>query len=167
MDAGWSPDGKRIVFGRVPFLPGTTDKIAIMIFDLGTKQVTTIPGSETLYAPRWSPDGSHLAALSADSKKVMLFDFKTQKWMNWVNSTGSTGSPSWSKDGMYVYYDDLSPQGTTYRRVKIGQTHSELVADLKDVVLFTPMSTVTPDGSGLFTRDLGTDEIYSLDVDLP
>jgi hypothetical protein len=30
--------------------------------------------------PRWSPDGRYLAAMPADSDKLLLFDFTTRKW---------------------------------------------------------------------------------------
>src|SRR4051812_22496615 len=33
-----------------------------------------------LFSPHWSPDGRYIAAQSSDSQKLMLFDFKTQKW---------------------------------------------------------------------------------------
>jgi hypothetical protein len=52
--------------------------------------------------------------------------------------------------------------------VELGQRRSELVVDLKDLSQFdVGWSGLLPDGSGLFVRDLSTDEIYALDVDLP
>jgi Tol biopolymer transport system component len=167
-DVGWSPDGKQLVFGRIPFLPGTTDTIAIKIFDLATKRVSTVPGSENLFAPRWSPDGQHLVAVSADSKKLLLFDFKTEKWTDWVSSPDFLGEPSWSKDGAYVYYLNRSGDGGTYRRIRVGANKPELVVDFGNLHLFgDSMIGLTPDGSVLFTRDVSADEIYSLEVELP
>jgi Tol biopolymer transport system component len=164
-DVGWSPDGKQLVFGRAPFLPGTTDTIAIKIFDLATKTVSTVPGSENLFAPRWSPDGQHLVAVSADIKKLLLYDFKTEKWTDWVSSPDSLGVPSWSKDGAYVYY--VSGEVGTYRRIRVGANKPELVVDFGNLHLADFMIGLTPDGSALFTRDVSADEIYSLEVELP
>jgi hypothetical protein len=81
------------------------------------------------------------------------------------------GAVGWSRDGNYVYYDTLSDR-STFRRVRIGQTRSEVVVDLKDIRRFSltfvgAWSGVAPDGSSLFVRDLSTDEIYSLDLELP
>ena len=106
----------------------------------------------------------------------MLFDFKTGKWSDWINEPEAIGFPTWSRDGNYVYYDTISTDHPTFRRVKVGQTRSELVLDLKDLRrygagagagLVGAWSGLAPDGSALFVRDLSTDEIYSLDLELP
>ena len=65
---------------------GSSEKVALQVLDLNSKQVSTFPGSENLYSPRLSPDGKHLAALSSDNKKLLIFDFQTQKWTDWVVS---------------------------------------------------------------------------------
>ena len=170
-DPTWSPDGKRISFGRIPFHAGGTEKIAIEILDLSSKQISTIPGSENLYSPRWSPDGLHLAALSADSKKLLLYDFKTQKWADWITEPGAIGFPSWSRDGRYVHYDNTSTKEAAFLRVQVGQTRSEFLIDLKDMHRYGrygwAWSGLAPDDSALLVRDVSTDEIYSLDVELP
>ncbi len=61
-DPTWSPDGKKLAFGRTQ-ITGSSEPLAIYIVDLATHQVSTIPGSENLFSPRWSPDGQYLAAL--------------------------------------------------------------------------------------------------------
>jgi eukaryotic-like serine/threonine-protein kinase len=165
-DAIWSLDGKRIIFGRTPFIPGSSERVAIQIFDLDSKQVSTFPGSENLYGPRLSPDGKHLAALSSDSKKLLIFDFKTQKWTGWINEPEGIFFHAWSRDGNYDYYN--VGKNTAYRRVKVGQTRSELVVDSKGLRRWAlPWSGLTPDGSALFVRDVSSDEIYSLELELP
>jgi Tol biopolymer transport system component len=170
-DATWSPDGKKLAFGRTQ-QTGSSEPLGIQIVDLATRQLSPIPGSENLFSPRWSPDGQYLAALTADSAKLLLFSFKTQKWSDWVNEPGAIGYPNWSRDGSYLYYDNTFTDRPTFRRIKIGQTRSELLADLKDLHRYgSPVagawSGVAPDGSALFARDLGTSEIYALDLDLP
>jgi Tol biopolymer transport system component len=136
------------------------------LLDLNSRQISTIPGSENLYSPRWSPDGQHLAALSADSKKLLLYDFKTQKWTDWINEPGAIGFPTWSRDGRYVYYDNTSTENPDFRRVKVGQTRSEFLIDLKDIRRWA-WTGLAPDDSALLVRDVSTDEIYSLDLELP
>jgi len=168
LDPAWSPDGKTLAFGEYPVTPSA----GLHLADLPTRQVSTIPGSEQMFSPRWSPDGQYLAALTQDSTKLMLFSFKTQKWSEWINEPGAIGYPNWSQDGRYLYYDTQYSEHSTFRRVKVGQTHSELVVDLKGLhrYLSPPAfgwSGIAPDGSSLFARDLSTDEIYALDLELP
>ena len=171
VDPSWSPDGKKLALGRTEET-GQTEPLLIQIVDLATRQASTIPGSENLYSPRWSPDGQYLAALSQDSTKLLLFNFKTQKWSDWITEPGGFGFPNWSSDGHYLYYDIAFSDDPTFQRIQVGQTRSELLADLKALTRFKsraagPWSNVAPDGSALFVRDLSTDEIYALDLELP
>src|SRR6266851_2643349 len=167
-DAHWFPDGKRMIFGRAPYIPGSSERVALQVLDLNSKQVSTFPGSETLYSPRLSPDGKHLAALSSDNRKLLIFDFQTQKWTDWVSEPDAAISfPSWSRDGQYVYYNSIA-KDPGYRRIKVGQTQSELFVDLKDLHRFgAGWSGLTPGGAALCVRDVSADEIYSLEVELP
>lgn len=166
IDAHWMPDGKHIVFGRTPFLPGSSDSVDIRVLDVGSKQVSIFPGSQNLYAPRCCPDGQRMAALSADNKKLVIFDFKTQKWSDWVAGIGIISTPIWSRDGKYVYFDNQLGEHPGYRRVKVGETHSEFLVDLQNLHR-SWWSGITPDNSPIFSRDISTDEIYALDVELP
>jgi len=170
LDATWSPEGKKIAFGRNG--ASGSEGQTISILDLVTHRVSTVPGSQNLFSPRWSPDGRYLAALNLDSTKLLLFDFKTQKWSDWITEPGVVGYVNWSQDGSYLYYDSSFTDHPTFRRVKVGQTRSELLVDLKRLPRYLAppaygWSGVAPDGSALFTRDLSTDEIYALDLELP
>jgi len=78
IDSNWSADGNNIMFGYL----WNTEQRSIRVVNLKTHQVTTIPGSEGLFSPRWSPNGRYIAALSSDFTQVMIFDFATQKWTN-------------------------------------------------------------------------------------
>ena len=87
-DAHWFPDGKRMIFGRTPSIPGSSEKVALQVLDLSSKQVSVFPGSENLYGPRLSPDGKRLAAVTSDNKKLLIFDSQSQKWTDWVSEPG-------------------------------------------------------------------------------
>ena len=167
-DPSWSSDGKKLAFGRF----GESETGGIHLVDLATRQVSDIPGSQKLFSGRWSPDGQYMAALTTDSTKLALFNFKSQTWSDWVTEPGAFGFPNWSVDSQYLYYDIAFTENATFRRVKVGQNHSELLADLKGLLRYSSppafqWSGIAPDGSALFARDLSTDEVYALDLELP
>jgi eukaryotic-like serine/threonine-protein kinase len=165
-DPEWSPDGKHMVYGRRG-MGGPT----IQVLEPNSKQSSTIPGSQGLFSPRWFPDGRHLTALSNDSRRILLFDFETRKWSDWISVHGTLRYPNWSSDGKYLYFATSATDSPAYYRVKFGQSHPELLLDLKDIKQFSGdlgvWSAITPDGSPLFVRDMSTDEIYALELDLP
>jgi len=74
------------------------------VLDLKSHQISTLPGSRGLFAARWSPDGRYIVALTADSLRVVLFDFQTQKWSQLAKIR--TAFLNWSKtDSMFTSYD--------------------------------------------------------------
>ena len=155
-DPVWSPDGKQIAFGGVSNVGPT----AIHILDVKTRQITTLPDSDSLFSPRWSPDGRYLVALPSDSSGIELFDFKTKKWKVLVK--GIIGYISWSRDSRFVYYDTPT-QGVV--RVAVPGGNIEQVASLKGVRLtgvYGSWSGLTPDDSPLILKDAGSQEIVSM-----
>ena len=167
-DPTWSPDGNSLCFGRVPFEEfGASGQVAIQILNLRDSQISTLPGSEGLFSPRWSPDGRYLAAMPSDSSKLMLFDFTTKKWLELAK--GNFGFPNWSHDGKYIYFEDFF-QGEI-RRVQIPSQRFERVAEIRE--LRRPnedagwWSTSPYDGSPLVMRDMEIQEIYALELQFP
>jgi Tol biopolymer transport system component len=112
-----------------------------------------------------------LVALTNDSHKILIFDFKSQKWSDWITGPGAREYPAWSKDGKALYFATLGTDDPGYFRLKVGDDHPQRIVDLKDVKQFSGdlgnWSGITPDESPLFVRDLSTDEIYALDLLLP
>ena len=171
-DATWSSDGKRLAYGRDLNTAPRGEKVTIQLLDLGTRQVSIVPGSENLFSPRWSPDGKYLAAVSTDLKRLVRFDFKKQKWFEWITEPGSLDYPTWSRDSQYVYYETSSTERPGYHRVGIGHSRSEFLFPTKNFSQFEgagfgSWSGLAPDGSPLFVRDTSSEEIYALDLELP
>jgi Tol biopolymer transport system component len=165
-DPNWSPDGKKIVFAGNAGDPAS----AVRILDLTSGQVSTLPGSQGFYSPRWSPDGRYIPAMSSDSTKLLLFDFQTQKWVELL--TGTIGWLNWSKDGKYLVALDQNGMGFTGSVVKIrlSDRKVERIADLKNFVPtghYGNSLAIAPDDSPLQLRDAGTYDVYALDWEAP
>jgi DNA-binding winged helix-turn-helix (wHTH) protein/Tol biopolymer transport system component len=166
-DPTWSPDGNSLCFGRIPYEEfGASGQVAIQILNLRDSQISTVPGSEELFSPRWSPDGRYLAAMPSDSSKLMLFDFTTRKWLELAK--GNFGFPNWSHDGKYIYFEDFFHG--EIRRVHIPSQRFQRVAQIRE--LRRPnedagwWSAPAYDGSPLVMRDMGIQEIYALELQL-
>jgi WD40 repeat protein len=133
------------------------------VLDLKTYQVSTVPGSQGLFSPRWSPDGRYIVTMSADMLSLVIFDFQTQKWSQLAKVRAAF--PNWSRDGQYVYFLRWLDHPAVLR-VRISDREVEQVSDLTNVPTtgnIGPWLGLGPDDSLLLLRDIGTQDIYSLD----
>jgi serine/threonine protein kinase len=168
-DPTWSSDGSQLAFG----IGYTSVDPHITIMDMKSGKASIVPGSIGLFSPRWSPDGRYLIALPQNSsKKLLLYDFHSQMWTTLLTDESGMAYPSWSTDSQYVHYESGSGDQHEVRRIKLGGSKPETLFSLKDFNIYTavvwgPWSTTAPDNSLVFTRDVSTQEIYALDVELP
>jgi serine/threonine protein kinase/Tol biopolymer transport system component len=163
-DPNWSPDGSRIVFGSGP----ANAEPGIYILDLATNRVSTVPGSQGFYSPRWSPDGKYLVALNADETIILLFNLQSQKWTELAK--GFFTWPNFSRDSQYLYA--LTAHGASaVLKIRLTDGKTERVADLKSFVytghFVDAWLSLAPDDSLLLFRDAGTSDVYALDWEEP
>ncbi len=121
-DPNWSPDGKFLAYaGEAPAAVMSRNpkeaRSEIRILDLSTKQSKTVPGSQGMFSPRWSPDGHYLVALSDDQKQLFLYSFEKQHWQQLpVPKLGEeavqVGDPNWSHDSRYLYFQLVDRRST-------------------------------------------------------
>ncbi len=168
-DPSWSPDSGAIVFGHNIQAGGNY----IGLFDVKSKQLTRIPGSEGFFAPRWSPDGKYIVALSHDNLVMMLYDTKVQAWKKLFESQDHLGYLAWSRDSASVYFDTNTTAQPGYYKLRLSDAKLERVMDLKPYRFFpgqfggAPWTSLGPGDDPMFVRDISSWEIYSFDVDLP
>jgi serine/threonine protein kinase/Tol biopolymer transport system component len=166
-DPTWAPDGKTLALGH--YDPLHSERTFIELFDLRTHQISQLPRSQGIFGPRWSPDGRYIIAVSYDNSKLMVCDVKAGKWRQLDTNLRLFGYIAWSKDSAYVYFDTFTDSG--YFRLRISDSKVERLADLKKLRKFSdPFSGywtgLGPGDTPLIARDISTQEIYALDLQL-
>ncbi|GGG93940.1 winged helix-turn-helix domain-containing protein [Silvibacterium dinghuense] len=167
-DPSWSADGKSLVFGRVDDLMGRENAPrSLEIVDLATNKTMTIPHSDGLFSPRWSPDGRYISAITLDQQKLMLYDTLTRTWTTLANS--SVADPAWSTDSHAVYIHAFMAEGQPVYRVSVPDGHMERVTNLVGLQAAHPADYyfcgLTPDNSPLVRVRFSAGDLYSLDLE--
>jgi serine/threonine protein kinase/Tol biopolymer transport system component len=169
-DPAWSADGKTLAFSHYDVVH--PENTCIGTFDLNTRQVSKLPGSDRIFAPRWSPDGNYIIAISQGNNQLNLYHVTSQTWQT-VGTDLFFGYLAWSHDSAYIYFDTVLSKQSGYYRLRISDSKVEKIADLKKALLyrgqFGPGSWtgLGPGDVPLFPRDISTQEIYAFDLQLP
>jgi DNA-binding winged helix-turn-helix (wHTH) protein len=162
-DALWSPDGKFLLY----YFP--TPDGSLHVADVLTRKTSAIPSSQGIIGGWWVTQDK-LIATDQNTTKFVTFDFKTQKWTDLI--AGSFVNWRVSPDYKYLYFTTGGADSEA-RRLRFADLQIEKITSLKDfrraVEDFSGSTDidVAPDGSPVFTRDVGTQEIYSLSVHWP
>ena len=163
--ASWSPDGKQLVLQSKN--PASVQVPEIRTMEVATGTVHDVPGSQGAWVPFWA-DAETLVAQRTPG--LVAFDLKSQKWRVLASGQIDNALPSW--DGKYVYFERADRDGVRAFRIRLPEGPIEPVADLsavRRVEQYGPGTWlgVTGDGSILITRDMGTQEIYALNIKWP
>jgi len=168
-DPQWSSDGNEIVFGREADLMGKeVGPHDIRVLDLRNHQVQSIPGSQDLFSPRWSPDGRWIAALSRDQSRLVVYSVSERTWKTLF--TGGAADPVWSTDSRSIYFHAFAQPDSAVKRAGIdGKV--ETIADLSKPGSPSSenyfFSGITPDGSPLIEPRIGTGNLYLVELPPP
>jgi Tol biopolymer transport system component len=158
----WSEDGKFLVYGE-RLTSKARSAMALHVVDVGKRTVTILPGSQGLWTARWSPDGRYIAALTTDSKSLMLLDVRSNSWRK-LGDFRYFENPIWTFEGDYI----LGQDGAHLYRVQVKSGLAEELADLKGFdVARDGWIGVTPKGIPIALHGITLEDIYALDCDFP
>jgi DNA-binding winged helix-turn-helix (wHTH) protein/Tol biopolymer transport system component len=163
-----SPDGKSLLFSRGA--PGIPENIAML--DLGTQHVAAIPGSHEFECPQWSPDGKFAVASDKQDRKLVLFDFSTQRWIELADGLPYGWGLRWSSDSKYVYYQHAyGMEEQPIFRVRVSDHKVEQITSSRQIlradVLSYSMTGLTPDNSPLASLVHRNSDVFALELELP
>jgi eukaryotic-like serine/threonine-protein kinase len=169
--ANWSPDGNFLVFtsGNDQPLEDDEKRSSLRILDVRTRTASVIPSSEGIVGCWWVTQDK-LVAATADGTRFLTFDTKAQKWAELA--TGTFVNWAVSPGGKYLVFTTGGAEPKVHR-LRFADRQMETIATLKElrrVVDTIEQSTqidVAPDGSPIFSRDIGTSEIYALNIRWP
>jgi len=164
----WSPDSKHLlVQSDVEDLSaGEKREFKLQIMDLDSGKLSDVPSSRGLTGQAWLiPDT--LVAMSGDNTKALIFDIKTQKWSELISDSSCF---SFSPDRKYLYCQTGGAEPKVLR-IRVADHKVETIVSLKNLqqvfVNYATSGGIAPDGSPIFTREVGTQEIYALSVKWP
>jgi len=168
----WSPDGNLVAVGSYVSGKEFGEKTFTesRIVDLRSGNVAVVPDSQGTVGP-WFVAQDTLVAATADQTKFRVFDLGTRKWSDLAANPDTF--PAWTvpAGGKYLY---CTTAGTDPKvlRIRIADHAMETIASLKNLRAVDdpytgPEVSVAPDGSVLFTQDVGTQEVYAITVKWP
>lgn len=98
-----------------------------------------------------------------DRQKLLLFDTGTRTWR--ALDADRIDNASWSRDGAYIYYDtEDGPHAL--RRVRISDGRVDELVNMSDYPnLAYWWSGIALDNSPIILRNLGSVQIYALDLE--
>jgi Tol biopolymer transport system component len=171
-EPNWSPDGSRIVYASVPW-DSTGGPNLMYQYDLASGRVSTIPGSEGLFSPRWSPDGRYIAANRFEHygmNPFVLLDPVSGKRTEFPERMRGV-FPAWSRDSRSLYFLNKAPLNPAkVFKLSIDRRTVELVATFQNrIIANSPLPSLdslwmglAPDETPLLLEDVGSREIYEI-----
>ena len=149
----WSPDGKQILFD---FFDEHGSNLRIL--DRASSSISTVPDSQQLEAPRWSPDGKHIAAINRKTHQIVLYTLEKKQWRVMAQAVDVRGM-RWSANSDSIYYQEMSDPEQAIYRIRLDHPVPEKIFGfgriLDSMASQCHFTGVAPDGSVYATLDRG------------
>jgi len=164
--ASWSPDGN----GLISSILSANGGVGFQITDLRTGKTSAVPSGPGLNAIIWLTQDT-LVFRNDKETNLLTFDLKTQKRTDLVpNTFGNITNWMISPGGQYLYFTTGGAEPKAMR-LRVADRQIETITSLKDLHRALnngeTQINVAPDGSPIFTRDTGYQEIYALNIRWP
>jgi hypothetical protein len=168
----WSPDGNTLTFSSAAKGKafGEPNQLHLRTMDLASGKISDVPGSEGKFGAFYV-DQNTMIAVAEDTTRFFLLDLKTGKWSDFFASPDPFISWKVTPDGKYLYCATAGADPKILR-INVANHKPETLMSLKNVQPIFDMYAgteidIAPDGSPVFARDRGTEEIYALSVRWP
>src|SRR6184192_2692801 len=161
-NAGWSPDGKWLIFRTDVSSPGSGDILAIRP-GIDTAPVPVVATRFTEMAPALSPNGRWLAYVSNETgeDEIYVVPFPNTGAGKWAISAGGGTEPLWSHRGGELFYraasgDLVAVAINTNPRFSLGRSAALFPAAGFTSLRFGPQYAVAPDDRRFLMIRAGT-----------
>jgi DNA-binding SARP family transcriptional activator len=161
-NAGWSPDGKWLIFRTDVSSPGSGDILAIRP-GIDTAPVPVVATAFTEMAPALSPNGRWLAYVSNETgeDEIYVVPFPNTSAAKWAISAGGGTEPLWSHRGTELFYragsgDLVAVAIHTQPRFSLGRSAALFPAAGFTSARFGPQYAVAPDDRRFLMIRAGT-----------
>jgi hypothetical protein len=165
--ANWTPDGNFLVY-----TDSRTASPQLWVLDIRTAALSVVPESQGMVGGVWITQDS-LVASRVISTSMRVFDFKAKKWSDLAPGTIPKTIVNWLHSPDYKYlYISAGGANPEVLRLRVADGKVQTIASLKDLRQApgpkgNTQIGVAPDGSPIFSRDIGTQEIYALTLKWP
>jgi hypothetical protein len=169
--AGWSPDGNLLVLSSWTGDRPTPSDYFLETYDMRTGKRSTVPSSQGMIGALWAGQDILVAAVVHSNQLetgFRTFNLKTGKWNDLIHLTSGHFVNWMTTLDAKCLYAVTDAADAPLLRIRLSDGHSETITSLKNFRrLVNPVTgymqvNIAPDGSAVFTRDIGTEEIYAL-----